>query len=79
MKKNFFLDIILFISALTCIFTGLEMDYYFISLNRELRFLLRDIHRYSGYLMAIGIVIHIIWHSGWIKSAVENIFKKSSH
>lgn len=79
MKKNFLLNIILFISAFTCILTGIEMDFYPISLGREGRFLVRNLHIYSGYAMAIGIVIHIIWHSGWIKSAVENIFKKSSH
>ena len=77
MKKNFWLDVILFVSASACILTGIEMDFYPISLDREGRFLVRNLHRYSGYVMAAGIVLHIFWHSGWIKGAFKNIFKKN--
>lgn len=79
MKKNFWLDIILFISALICILTGIQMDFHIVAGDRNFRFLMHNLHKYSGYIMAIGLVIHIVWHTGWIKGAFKNIFKKNSH
>ena len=78
MKKNFWLDVILFVSGLICIVTGIMMDFRIVPGGREVRFLVRNLHIYLGYVMAIGIIIHIFWHSGWIKSAVKNLFFKKS-
>lgn len=76
MKKNFCLDVVLFISGLICIVTGIMMDFRIVPGGREIRFLVRNFHIYSGYVMAIGIIFHIYWHGGWIKSAAKNFFKK---
>lgn len=76
MKKNFLLDVVLFISGILCIVTGIVMDFHLVPGGREMRHLVRLIHIYSGYVMAIGIILHIFWHVGWIKSAAKNIFRK---
>ncbi len=78
MKKNFWLDVILFLSALICIVTGILMDFRLISGGREVRFLIRNLHIYSGYVMGIGIIFHIFWHGAWIKNATKNIFVKKN-
>lgn len=78
MKKNFWLDVILFFSALICIVTGIMLDFRLVPGDREIRFFVRDLHIYSGYVMGIGIIFHIFWHVGWIKSAAKNIFVKKN-
>lgn len=77
MKKNFLLDAVLFISGLICIVTGIMMDFHLLPHgDMAFRRLVRDFHIYTGYIMAIGLIFHIAWHSGWIKSASKQIFKK---
>ena len=76
MKKNFFLDVILFISSLICIVTGIVMDFHLISGGREIRYFIRQAHTYTGYVMAICVVVHLLWHVSWIKAAAKNLFKK---
>ena len=78
MKKNFWLDVILFLSTLICIVTGILMDFRLVPGGREVRFLIRNFHIYSGYVMGIGIIFHIFWHGGWIKNAAKNIFVKKN-
>lgn len=77
MKKNFGLDVVLFISGLICIVTGILMDFHLLPRgDMELRRLVRDFHIYTGYIMAVGLIFHIAWHGGWIKSAAKQLFKK---
>ncbi len=77
MRKNFFLDLILFVSGLICIVTGIMLDFHLLpSGDFEIRHLVRNFHIYSGYIMAVGIIFHIAWHSNWIKSAAKQLFLK---
>lgn len=76
MKKNFYLDVILFVSGLICIVTGIILDFHLVRHGTELRHTIRDFHTYSGYIMAIGLFFHLIWHMSWIKSATKNILKR---
>ena len=78
MNKNFWIDVILFISGMICIVTGIILDFHLISGGREIFHTLRRIHIYSGYVMAIGIILHVFLHVNWIKTAVKNIFFKKS-
>ena len=78
MKKNFGVDVILFISGLICIVTGVLMDFRLVPGGREVRFLVRNFHIYSGYLMGLGIIFHIFLHKSWIKNAAKNIFFKKN-
>ena len=77
MKKNFWLDVILFLSGATCICTGIILDFHLLAITDfEILHTLRDVHIYSGYIMAAGIILHIAWHAGWIKSAAKQLFFK---
>lgn len=76
MKKNFSLDILLFISGLICIVTGIFLDFHLVPGGREVRKIFRLTHTYSGYIMAIGLIFHIAWHGTWIKNASKKFFGK---
>ncbi|MBQ7476383.1 MAG: DUF4405 domain-containing protein [Selenomonadaceae bacterium] len=78
MKKNFLLDVVLFISSLICIVTGIVMDFHLISGGREVRYFVRLAHTYTGYVMAICVVVHLVWHGSWIKAAAKNLFRKKT-
>ena len=78
MKKNFLLDVVLFISGILCIVTGILMDFHIVPGGWETRHLVRLIHTYSGYVMAIGIIFHIAWHVSWIKATIKKFSKKQS-
>ena len=76
MKKNFNLDVILLVSGIICIVTGIILDFNIVERGNALRRTIRDFHIYSGYIMAVGLIFHLAWHMNWIKSAAKNIFKK---
>ena len=75
MKKNFWLDVILFVSGLICIVTGIILDFHLVEGGREARRVYRLVHTYSGYVMAIGILIHLVWHAAWISGATKKNFR----
>ena len=76
MKKNFYLDLILFLSGLICIVTGIFLDFHLVPGGKEVRHVVRLVHTYSGYIMAVGIIFHIFWHFDWIKNSVKKIFAR---
>ena len=77
MKKNFWLDVILLISGLICIVTGICLDFHLLPRgDMDILRQMRHIHIYSGYVMAVGIIFHIAWHGGWIKNSAKKIFSK---
>ena len=67
---------ILFVSALICIVTGIMLDFHLIEGGREVRKIYRLVHTYSGYVMAVGIVLHLVWHVDWIKNSARKIFRR---
>lgn len=75
MKKNYFLDWLLFICILACLITGILLDFHLIPGGREGRAPFRNVHRYSGYLMAFGVLLHILWHKSWIVTVTRHICK----
>ena len=78
MRRNFWLDVALFVSGLICIITGIMLDFHLLPRgDMDIRRLVRNIHIYSGYIMAVGLIFHIAWHGGWLKVAVKQIFKKN--
>ncbi len=78
MKNNFWLDIFLFISGLICISTGIILDFHLLAIT-DFEFLhtLLNIHIYSGYCFAAGILLHIAWHLNWFKVATKQLFLKN--
>ena len=73
MKKNYCLDWLLFLSGLACIATGLLLDFHLIPGGREAKGPFVTVHTYSGYLMAVGILLHLVWHKSWISAITKKI------
>ena len=77
MRRNFFLDLILFVSGLICIVTGIMLDFHLMPQGDfGIRRVVKDFHVYSGYIMAVGFIFHIAWHGSWIKAAAKQLFFK---
>ena len=55
MKKNFYLDILLLLSLLACIITGVVLDFHWFSGGREVKTLLVQVHRWTGYIGTAAI------------------------
>ena len=67
---------ILFLSVLICIVTGIILDFHLVEGGREVRRIYKLVHTYSGYVMAVGLVIHLAWHIDWIKQSARKIFRR---
>ncbi len=78
MKKNYFLDIVLFLTGLICIVTGIILDFHWFSGGREVKMLFTNIHIYTGYTMSIGLLFHLAWHMGWIRNVTKLVFRNPS-
>jgi len=73
MKKNFYLDILLFISLLACIITGVVLDFHWFSGGREVKMVLVEVHRWTGYIGTAAILLHMVWHTKWIAVAAKKM------
>ncbi len=78
MKKNYFLDWLLFICIVICAVTGLIIDFHWFSGGREVKVMLTTWHKYAGYLMAVGMIFHLSWHMGWVRNVTKLLFKDST-
>lgn len=79
MKKNFYLDLLLFISGLACIVTGIVLDFHLFAgfgNERAVKAVITNIHTYSGYIMMIGLLFHLVWHWQWVKAVAKKQFHK---
>lgn len=75
MKQHYILDLFLFLTAAVCIGTGIILDFHLLA--RGMKGTLRTWHLYSGYLMAGGILLHLVWHWNWIRAGKKILVKKS--
>ncbi len=64
--KNNMINIILLIAGLICIITGIIIDFRLLRIRG-----LKDIHIWSGYVMAIGMIIHVVYHKMWITNMLS--------
>lgn len=74
MKKNFYLDLLLFVNGLLCIVTGIVLDFHLFAGfgdGRALKGIITNIHTYSGYVMMVGLLFHIVWHWKWVKAVAK--------
>ena len=39
--------------------------------GRALKGIITDVHTYSGYIMMIGLLFHLVWHWKWIKAVAK--------
>jgi len=75
MKKNFYLDVLLFIACLVCVITGIQLDFHLFQ-GREQKMFFTEIHRWSGYIFAVGLLLHLAWHAKWIAFAAKKSIGK---
>ena len=73
-KKNFLLDLLLFITLITVTISGLVLDkhktgFMFWGIARSSCVL---IHAVSALTMLAGTAIHLNWHFDWIKTAFKH-------
>jgi hypothetical protein len=71
MKKHYVLDVLLFIAAFLCIFTGIILDFRFFSGGRNAKIMLTNWHIYSGYTILAGLVLHLAWHWSWLQGTTR--------
>ena len=74
MKKNFYLDLLLFVSGFLCIITGIVLDFHLFAGfgdGRALKGIITNIHTYSGYIMMVGLLFHIVCHWKWVKAVAK--------
>lgn len=77
MKKNFYLDLLLFVSGLICIITGIIIDFHLFSGGKSVKILLTDIHIYSGYTMSVALLFHLVWHWKWVRAVSKQLTNPS--
>lgn len=80
MKKNFYLDLLLFFSGLICIATGIVLDFHLfagLGNGRAVKGIVTNIHTYSGYIMMVGLLFHLVWHWQWVKTVAKKQLGKS--
>ena len=70
-KKNIILFAVLLVSGIVCITTGILMDFHMIPGGKPMKGVFKTIHTYSGYIMALGMLLHIYWHRAWIVAAAK--------
>lgn len=75
-RKNYYLDLVLLVSGLICIVTGVVIDFHLFSGGKPVKIILVDIHTYSGYVMLAGLVLHLKWHWRFIVQMTRQVFLK---
>lgn len=74
MKKNFYLDMLLLVGMVICGITGIMLDFHaFGGMGRDGKMIISNIHTWIGYLLLIGIVVHLVWHWKWLKAAARQL------
>jgi len=76
--KNYWMDIVLLVSGVVCIGTGYVIDFR-LSSTREIGMMMKQIHIWSGYIMTIAVLFHVIWHMSWLKNVTGQIFSTSKN
>lgn len=76
--KNYWVDIILFISGVACIGTGYVLDFHLME-TREAAMMMKKIHLWTGYTMSFAVLVHLILHISWLKNVTCKKFSSSEN
>ena len=74
MKKNFYMDLLLFVSGLVCLITGIVLDFHLFGGfggGRALKGLITDVPPSSGSIMMSGRLVQLVWHWKGIKAVAK--------
>jgi len=66
--KSNMINMILLIAGLICIITGIIIDFRLLRIGG-----LKDIHIWAGYIMAMGMIIHVVYHKMWITNMLRRV------
>jgi cytochrome bd-type quinol oxidase subunit 2 len=73
-EKNYLINIILGVSGLACLVTGLLLKFKMPALMVYVN--LKSLHEWTGYLVSTLVVLHLVMHLNWLqvltKSMVQN-------
>ena len=78
-KLNYFIDVGLGLSFLISLVTGIRKFPIIVKLLRHRSmdyFLISRLHDWSGIVMGVLVIIHIILHWNWIVCMTKSIFKR---
>ena len=80
-KINYFVDVLMGIAFISVVVTGVfkfpGLTKYFISIYQIITPLtMARIHDWSGVIMSLLVLIHLILHWKWIVVMTKNIFKR---
>ena len=56
------------------VITGIVLDFHLFGGfggGRALKGIITDVHTYSGYIMMVGLLFHIVWHWKWVKAVAK--------
>lgn len=76
MKKIFMTDVLLLLSGIICIFTGILMDFHAIPGGKVAKGMYKAVHTYSGYIMAAGLCVHIFFNKERLAVVVKKILRR---
>ena len=77
LKINYILDILLIIFFVIITFTSIVLLKVTSSGAKGIHKLpVTMLHNYTGIIFIILLIVHLILHIDWLKSATRNIFKK---
>lgn len=74
-EKNYYIDIALLLIGVVCILTGFALAFKPAFLTTILPvFRMKSLHEWTGYLLTVLIVLHLLLHFDWMKS-MTNLIK----
>lgn len=74
-EYNYFLNVALFIIGFVCIISGLLLEAHRPIYLWGAAVNLKELHTWTGYSMALLILVHLLLHAGWICTATRQILQ----
>lgn len=78
-KKNYCLNVILLVLGIACSITGIVLDVkpdILMPFFKLIHF--RELHKWSGYILIVLVMVHLFWHLDWIKFMTKVLRKSYS-
>lgn len=72
MQKNYWTDMVLILSGIICVVTG-YIFYFKVGGVREILQMVKSVHIYSAYVMTAALVLHVVYHFGWLRQVTKQI------
>ncbi|WP_378954638.1 DUF4405 domain-containing protein [Pelosinus sp. sgz500959] len=73
-EKNYLINIMLVSISLVCVLTGIGLSIkpaFLMPILISIKF--KSLHEWTGYILTILMIWHVVMHSDWIKSMTKNM------